>query len=827
MSFVISIAFGALGGILGILLLFFAGGKIFWAREEKKTIWKILRIRPNIMSERNPSVAEYLFSALHGLFREHNIFEKLTGKPQVRFAFEIAVEQGKISFFARIPEHFSDLLESQIYANYPEAEIEESADYFPQNASEIAWAELDLINSNLWPIKRYSQFEDALSRVLNDPIAGLTLPFSRLSGESVAAIQMACRPFDMGIFRRRAVRCLNILERNYYRSHFLKEGFQRAFLRMGFWRRFFSLPARFFFWIMRGGNSGGNSVTLASQEVEMEMSRRHDRENETTAASDKVSRILFETTIRIFSFSPGENFKKSAEKVRETAGAFQPFHTPQLNGFQLSRIQKTVPLLRQRFENAVISRETILSAEELATIFHLPNKTVSTPRLDWVSFKKIEPPLTLPLDRETDITLLGKTNFRGRNEVFGIRPDDRRRHIYIVGKTGMGKSTLLENMIASDIRGGKGLAVVDPHGDLTEALLRFVPKNRTNDVILFDPADRDFPISFNVLECPNPEQRHLVASGVVGVFKKIFAESWGPRLEHILRNTLLALIEAEGQTLLGVMRMLADAKFREEILARVSDPLVRSFWKDEFGKWQPKQVSEAVAPIQNKVGQFLSSSLVRNILGQVKSTLDLRFAMDKGKIILVNLSKGKIGEDTSALLGSFLITKFQLEVMSRADTAEKDRRDFALYVDEFQNFATDSFATILSEARKYRLSLTVANQYLAQMSEEVRDAIFGNVGTTIAFQVGFEDAEKLSEQFGGEEKILASDIGTLPKYHAYLRLMIDGTTSSVFSAKTLPPPEVEEDESRIEKIRNVSRERYGKPRKTVEEKIMKWAWSER
>lgn len=827
MSFVFSLALGIFGGILGILFVIFFGGKIFWSAQEKKIAWKILRIRPNTLSDRNPSVAEHLFSALQGLFRKQSIFEKITGKPQTHFAFEISFEEGKICFFARIPENFSDLLESQIYANYPEAEIEESAEYFPQDVQEISWGELNCINSNLWPIKRYSQFEDNISRVLNDPLAGLTLPLSRLSSGSVAAIQIACRPFDMVTFRARAVRCLNILEQSGAHSHFFQGRFEKTFLQVGFWRRFFSSPLRFFFWILRGGRRGNGGNISLPQEIDIEMSRRHDRENEMTAASDKVSRILFETSIRIFSFSPEKSLQKSHEKVREIAGAFHPFHTPQLNGFQLSKIQKNASILRNRFQQAKVSGEMILSVEELATIFHLPNKTVSTPRLDRVSFKKIEPPITLPLAQEKDVTLLGTTNFRGHKEVFGIRPDDRRRHIYIVGKTGMGKSTLLENMIASDIREGKGLAVVDPHGDLTEALLRFVPKNRTNDVILFDPGDRDFPISFNVLECPNPEQRHLVASGVVGVFKKIFAESWGPRLEHILRNTLLALIEAEGQTLLGVMRMLADKNFREEILTRVSDPLVRSFWKDEFGKWQPKQIAEATAPIQNKVGQFLSSSLVRNILGQVKSTLDLRFAMDKGKIIFVNLSKGKIGEDVSALLGSFLITKFQLEVMSRADTAEKDRRDFALYVDEFQNFATDSFATILSEARKYRLSLTVANQYLAQMSEEVRDAIFGNVGTMIAFQVGFEDAEKLSEQFGGEEEILPSDIGTLPKYHTYLRLMIEGATSSVFSAKTLPPPEAEEDESQIEKIRNVSRERYGKPRKMVEEKIMKWAWSQR
>lgn len=393
----------------------------------------------------------------------------------------------------------------------------------------------------------------------------------------------------------------------------------------------------------------------------------------------------------------------------------------------------------------------------------------------------------------------------------------------------MGKSTLLENMIFSDIKAGKGVAVIDPHGDLADATLSFVPKHRTNDVIVFDPSDTNFPVAFNMLEGKNAEQRTLIASGLLGVIKKLNIDSWGPRLEHFLRNTILALVEAPDTTMLGITRMLVDKDYRMKILKYVEDPMVRSFWETEFNALSPQKLAEAVGPIQNKVGQFLSAPTIRNIVGQPKSTVDLRFAMDSGKIIIVNLSKGKIGEDNSAMLGSLLITKFQIDAMSRADIAEKDRRDFYLYVDEFQNFATDSFATILSEARKYKLNLTMANQYVAQMSEEVAAAVFGNVGSLTSFQVGIDDAKVFSQQFD-EDRVAPIDLASLPKYEVYNRIMVDGMTTPVFSGKTLAPPTIpsgEEVEERKQKILNFSRQRYAKPRAEVEDKIMRWSQSEK
>lgn len=424
------------------------------------------------------------------------------------------------------------------------------------------------------------------------------------------------------------------------------------------------------------------------------------------------------------------------------------------------------------------------------------------------------------MNKHQDITVIGETNFRNQRTKFGIKQDDRRRHMYVIGKTGMGKTVLLENMTISDILADKGVAVIDPHGDYADHILDFIPSHRVNDVIYFNPSDMDFPIAFNVMEQVEAQYRPLVASGLVGVFKKIWADSWGPRLEYVLRNTILALLEYPGSTLLGIMKMLVDKVFRAKVIAKVTDPVVRSFWVDEFSKYPDKFATEAVAPIQNKVGQFLSNPVVRNIVGQTKTKMDLRDIMDNKKILIMNLSKGAIGEDVSELLGAMMITKIQLAAMSRVDTPEEDRNDFHLYVDEFQNFATESFATILSEARKYRLNLIMGHQYIAQMEDTVRDAVFGNVGTMITFRVGSADAEFLAKEY--EPVFTEMDIVNLPKWKIYLKLMIDGVARNPFSANTLVPHPLPE-KSYKDKILVVSRERYSVKKEIIEEKIARWA----
>jgi CxxC-x17-CxxC domain-containing protein len=421
----------------------------------------------------------------------------------------------------------------------------------------------------------------------------------------------------------------------------------------------------------------------------------------------------------------------------------------------------------------------------------------------------------------SEIAFFAKTNFRNQERVFGIKTDDRRRHMYIIGKTGMGKTNLLENLVVQDIRNGHGVCYIDPHGDTAEKLLKAIPSNRINDVIYLNPADQNFPLAFNVMESVDPDYRHLVSSGLIGVFKKIWADSWGPRLEYILRNAILALLEYPGSTLLGVTRILVDKKYRERVVDKVTDPVIRQFWVDEFPKWSDKVLQEVVSPIQNKVGQFLSSSLIRNIVGQTQSSFDIRDIMDSRKILILNLSKGRIGEDNSALLGAMMITKIQLAAMGRVDIAEETRNDFYLYVDEFQNFATESFANILSEARKYHLNLILANQYITQIDEKVRDAIFGNAGTIVSFRVGAMDAEFLEKEF--EPVFMQNDIVNLPKYNVYLKLMIDGIAGDAFSAKVLPPVFIEDTAENEEKIVAASREKYASSKDEVEDKISRWA----
>jgi hypothetical protein len=421
-----------------------------------------------------------------------------------------------------------------------------------------------------------------------------------------------------------------------------------------------------------------------------------------------------------------------------------------------------------------------------------------------------------------DITPIGYHNFRGNSDQkFGVKMDDRRRHVYVVGKTGVGKSTLLENMAIADIEAGRGIAFLDPHGESAEKLLDFVPEERLDDVIYFDPSDMEYPIAFNPMEQVGTEFRHLVASGIMGVFKKIWVDAWSARMEYILNNTLLALLELPNSTLLGVLRMFAEPPYRKKIVDNLKDPVIKAFWQNEFARYSQKLETEALAAIQNKVGQFVSNPLIRNILGQSRSTINMREIMDTGKIFIVNLSKGKMGEDNSALLGAMIISRLQLAAMSRVDIPESQRRDFFMYVDEFQNFATDSFASILSEARKYHLSLTLAHQYIGQLvtndgNTKVRDAVFGNVGTIITFRVGAADGEFLEKEFMPE--FLQNDLVNLAKANIYIKLMIDGVSSKPFSATTLMP-HVQPLQSYKDIIIKNTREHYAVPRAIVDARI--------
>ena len=467
------------------------------------------------------------------------------------------------------------------------------------------------------------------------------------------------------------------------------------------------------------------------------------------------------------------------------------------------------------------NRGFILNISELASVYHLPHTSVETPNIVWASSKTAEPPAKLPVltgdvANDENISAFGLTNFRGINHQFGLLRRDRSRHVYIIGQTGAGKSGLLELLALSDVFYNQGYCIIDPHGDFAIDNLKFVPESRIKDVVYFNPADTAFPVAFNPLEIADPARKPNICSEVIGVLKRMFGDSWGPRLEHILRYTLLALLDRPSTTLLDISRLLTDKDFRKETLEYCKDVTVLQFWKHEFGQWNEKQVNESIAPVLNKVGAFTANPIIRNIIGQEKSSFDIRKIMDEGKILVVNLSKGSIGEDNAGILGSFLVTKVQLAAMSRSDIPDvANRRPFYLYVDEFQNFATESFSVILSEARKYGLNLTVANQYVAQMTDSVRDAVFGNVGTTISFRVSADDAPVLVKQF--EPTFEESDIIQLNNRHFVISMIIGGEKVPAFSATTLSIPETPKDN--FDEIVAHSREYYARPRLEVEKEI--------
>lgn len=421
---------------------------------------------------------------------------------------------------------------------------------------------------------------------------------------------------------------------------------------------------------------------------------------------------------------------------------------------------------------------------------------------------------------ENRITYFAETDARNKRVKFGIKAKDRTRHVYVIGKTGMGKSTMLENMAAQDIQNGEGMCFIDPHGKTADLMLEYVPKERIRDVIYIAPFDIEHPISFNVLEHVDPDKRHLVSSGLMSTFKKIWEDAWSARMEYILTNTLLALLEYPGATLLGVNRMLSDKEYRKEVVNNIKDPSVKAFWQKEFANYTERQAAEAVPAIQNKVGQFTANPLIRNMIGQPNSSFDFRKAIDQKKIVIINLSKGRIGDENMKLLGGLLVTKIYLAAMSRADVPDRMMQvlpNFYLYVDEFQNFANASFADILSEARKYKLNLTIAHQYVEQMDEIVRPAVFGNVGTMISFRVGATDAELLEKEFAPQ--FVIEDLVNLGFTQIYLKLMIDGLSSVPFSATTLPPI-AHPDVSYVKEIIAASREQFSRPRAEVEAAVV-------
>ncbi|MCE7898434.1 hypothetical protein DYH11_04440, partial [Candidatus Microgenomates bacterium CPR3] len=454
----------------------------------------------------------------------------------------------------------------------------------------------------------------------------------------------------------------------------------------------------------------------------------------------------------------------------------------------------------------------VVSVPEMATLWHLPSEKVKIPMIVWGARVFSEPPENLPVaegaseEVKAKINFFARTVFKNRDLIFGIKEADRRRHIWSIGKTGTGKSTLIANMAIDDIKKGRGIAIIDPHGDLSETILDYIPASRINDVIYFNPIDRDRPVRLNILEVKDQAQRELIVSGIVAIFNKLYGHSWGPRLEYILRNTLLALSETPGATLVDIPRILTERGYRAQVVSGLKDPVIKRYFENEFEKMPEKMMQESISPILNKVGQFISSPLIRAIIERPQSSVDIEEVMNDGKILIANLSQGKLGEDNAALIGAMLITKFQLAAMNRVDQVEAERRDFYLYVDEFQNFATTSFIKILSEARKYKLNLMMANQYMAQIPIEVQKAILGNAGSIAAFTMGADDARIIMKEFG--DVFTDKDLVNLENFQIALRLMVDSMSGRAFVARTLPLPS-SRNQNR-EKVIRVSRERWGR-----------------
>ncbi|MBR3204561.1 type IV secretion system DNA-binding domain-containing protein [Candidatus Saccharibacteria bacterium] len=747
-------------------------------------------------NDKKELAAEQLFASLHGILRDKNEL-KNSGGVQEHLSFEIVSTGGQIRFYVWVPKILQSFVEGQIYSQYPTVQIFKCDEDYVDNRHNhpiIYSSELTLTEDSALPIKTFDTFEV-------DPLAGITGTLAKLDSNlnEELWIQILTRPIaddwhksitDTWIEKVKSGRLS--------KTNFLGIDFS------------YIIQIISALWTPPTGDAGSSSSGP-------EISERD--KTRIAKAEEKATKLGYEVKIRLAYLGNDEiNAKLNMQAL---VGTFKQFNSTNLNGFKMlgstfSPESLDAYKLRQFTDNGFI-----LNISELASVYHLPHTSVETPNIVWASSKTAEPPAKLPLitgnpANDENISAFGLTNFRGINHQFGLLRRDRSRHVYIIGQTGAGKSGLLELFALSDVFYNQGYCIIDPHGDFAINNLRFIPESRIKDVVYFNPADTAHPVAFNPLELSDPARKPNVSSEVIGVLKRMFGDSWGPRLEHILRYTLLALLDRPETTLLDISRMLTDKDFRKETLNYCKDVTVLQFWKQEFGTWNDKQVTESVAPVLNKVGAFTANPIIRNIIGQPKSSFDVRKIMDEGKILVVNLSKGLIGEDNAGILGAFLVTKVQLAAMSRSDIPDvKDRRPFYLYVDEFQNFATDSFATILSEARKYGLNLTVANQYTAQMTENVRDAVFGNVGTTISFRISADDAPILVKQF--EPTFDESDLIQMNNRNFIISMIINGEKVPAFSATTLSIPTSPHDN--LEKIIETSREHYSRPRKEVEDEI--------
>jgi hypothetical protein len=734
-------------------------------REERSLEYVLLQMAVPRDNEIKIDAAEQLFASLYSI-RKTGFWSFLT--PQPHLSFEIVAKQEDIRFYAAVPRRLMDLVEKQVHGAYPGADIKEVDEYsiFSQTGK-VAFAALRLKNAPYMPIRVFRDLP-------TDPLSSLTSVLAKMGPGEGAVVQILIQPTGSKW-------------RTLGRSYISKVKKDEA-------------------------NPEKASFKVDPKSLE--------------AIEQKTSKPGFNAVVRlVVSSTSAESAKMHLENLLTSFGQFSsdhnyftkvkfPLFTKKL--FMMDFIYRYFPVFNLPF----YQQYSTLNSDELATLYHLPNKTVETAHIFWLNAKRAPAPSQVP----TSGLYLGKSRYRGIERPIYISDEDRRRHIYIIGKTGTGKSQLLEEMIVQDIGAGKGVAVVDPHGDLIDGVLSRIPPQRAEDVIYFDPSDSERPMGLNMLEARTEEQKHYVVTSIVGLMYKLYDPMKtgiiGPRFEHAIRNAMLTVMVEPGNTFVEVVRVLTDSSFVQELLPKLQDPIIRRYWTDQIAQTADFHKSEVLDYIVSKFGRFVTNKLMRNIIGQSESSFDFRAVMDEGKILLVNLAKGKIGEENSNFLGLILVPRILISAMSRQEMPEEKRRDFYLYVDEFQNFATPDFAQILSEARKYRLNLIVANQFIGQMEEEVKNAVFGNVGTLIGFRVGVTDANYLQHEY--QPTFNEADLINIDKYNAYVKTNVHNEPVKPFSmdlTKDMTKVNAGRNEKVAAAIIQLSRLKYGRSRELVEAEV--------